>query len=661
MKLNRYIIITLALGLWAAKGRTAEDASDTTLAPYFQIQSENARGDALPLKSTNVEVSIAGVIADVTVTQVYGNAGSDPLEAIYIFPASTRSAVHGLEMVIGERRIEAVVQERNKAAATYQAAKDDGKTASLLEQHRPNVFQMSVANILPGDEIRVTLRYSELLVPTEAMYAFVFPTVVGPRYSKQPQANAGAGWVANPYLAEGTPSPSSFALKVRLDAGMPLQEVSCATHAAKIDYDGKTSANIVLEQADKPGNDRDFILKYRLAEGKVASGLLLHRGEKENFFLAMVQPPKRVMPEQIPPREYVFVLDVSGSMNGFPLDTAKVLMEDLLGSLRPTDTFDIVLFAGDSRVFEPRPVAAVEENVRRAMRFLEQQGGGGGTELLKGLRTAFDLPGGEDVSRSVVVVTDGFVDVETAAFELVRERLGRANLFAFGIGSSVNRFLIEGLARAGRGEPFIVTEPGAAAREAQLFTEYLRSPVLTNVRIEAEGLEIYDVEPQALPDVLAERPVIVMGKWRGEATGSLTVRGLGGGGDFFQTMPVGEAGAMDHAALARLWARERIGMLADFNKVREDDERTREITSLGLTYNLLTEYTSFVAVDEMVRNAGGAMRSVKQPLPLPQGVTALAVGGSVSPAPEPETWMTMAAVGLVIGWTMFRRKWGRCA
>ena len=349
--------------------------NDKTLSPYFQVKGGESSVDAMPLKSTEVNVTIAGVIADVCVTQTYSNASGIPLEATYVFPGSTRAAVYGMQMTIGDRVLKAKVQPREEARQTYEQAKTEGKSASLLEQQRPNVFQMNVANIMPGDTVKVELRYSELLVPEAGEYEFVYPTVVGPRYSNQPEASAPETdkWISNPYLMKGEKSPSTFNISVDLVAGMPLQGLRCETHPVKPEFRDASHAVLKLEAADVPANDRDFILKYRLAESKIESGLLLTKGEKENFFLLTVQPPKRTAATVLPPRDYVFVLDVSGSMIGFPLDCAKGLIRQLLGTLKSDDTFNVLLFSGGSRLLSPRSLPASRENLTRAIQVIDQR------------------------------------------------------------------------------------------------------------------------------------------------------------------------------------------------------------------------------------------------------------------------------------------------
>lgn len=607
----------------------AKEGADKTLSPYFLVKSDDPETDRLPLKSTRARVDIAGVIADVTVTQVYENQGKNALEAIYVFPASTRAAVYGMKMTIGERTIVAKIKERQKARQEYEAAKEAGKSASLLEQQRPNVFQMNVANILPGDTIKVELKYTELLVPEDGIYAFVYPTVVGPRYSETPAKGAPdtEKWVENPYLHEGEAPPYTFDLSATVSAGMPIQKLSCPSHEIDIDFQNQSLAKLALKPSEKSGGNRDFILRYALQGGQIQTGLLLYEGEAENFFLLMMQPPKRVEPETIPPREYVFIVDVSGSMNGFPLDTAKTLLKNLLGKLRPTDRFNVLLFAGSAYLMAEQSMAATPKNIKKAVQVIDRQRGGGGTRLLPALNQALNLPGAENHARSFVIATDGYVSVEKEAFERIRTHLDQANFFPFGIGSSVNRFLIEGMARAGMGEPFVITKPAEAAAQAEKFREYIQTPLLTHAGLEFDGFDAYDVEPPTVPDVLAQRPVIVFGKWKGEAKGTIRLSGLTGEGEYARTLQASQAElSPSHRALPYLWARHRIALLSDYNQVRKDSETEAEITRLGLKYNLLTAYTSFVAVDSRVRRQGEDLTTVNQPLPLPQGVSDLAVG-----------------------------------
>ena len=498
----------------------------------------------MPLKATSAKVTISGVIADVQVTQIYKNEGRKSLEALYVFPASTRAAVYGMRMTIGTRVIEAKVAKREEARQAYVQARDQGKSASLLEQQRPNVFQMNVANILPGDEIKVELKYNELLVPTGGVYEFVYPTVVGPRYSNRESDGAPAenDWVQNPYLHAGESPTYHFDIHADIAAGMEIRQLACPSHKVNVSYTSPSTASVRLDGSEKNGGNRDYILRYGLSGDRIETGLLLYKGEKENFFLLMAEPPRKIDSAEILSREYIFVVDVSGSMWGYPLDVSKKLIKDLLSGLRPSDLFNIVLFSGGSSVMAAQSVQATAKNIEKGIALIDRQQGGGGTELLPALQTAFGLPQQKNYSRTVVIVTDGFVDIEAEAFDLIRNRLGSANVFAFGIGTSVNRHLIEGIATVGMGESFVVTRPEEAQGKAERFRAMIQSPVLTRVNVKFEGFDAYDVEPPHIPDVLAERPVIVFGKYRGKPQGRIIVSGISGSGEYRETIKRGQRG-----------------------------------------------------------------------------------------------------------------------
>jgi Ca-activated chloride channel homolog len=641
------VLIAIAIGFSCASAQSKDDKDDRTLSPYFLVKGD-PNIDHLPLKDTRIEIAVSGVIADVKVVQTYRNEGSRPINASYVFPASTRAAVYAMRMRIGDQIIVAKIKEREAAKQEFDTAKREGKSASLLEQNRPNVFSMSLANIMPQDQIEIELRYTELLVPTDGTYEVVYPTVVGPRYSSQLESSAPKEdrWVKTPYLHHGNKPSSTLHISARISAGVPIQDLSCASHRISPQWQSPNVAQLTLDDADPFQGNRDFVLRYRLAGNQIAAGLILYRGEDENFFLYMAQPPQRVSSEDIPAREYIFMVDVSGSMEGFPLNTSKQLLRDLIGKLRPSDLFNVVLFAGDSSVLSPKSLHANQENISGAIRLLEQQRGSGGTELLPAVKQAMGLPREPNVSRSIVLVTDGYISGEQGAFDYIRENLNQCNVFSFGIGSSVNRYLIEGVAKAGMGEPFIVTQESEAPAIAARFLEYIQTPLLTDIQVRSVGFDTYDVDPSHLPDLLAQRPVIVFGKWRGSIIGTFELRGKTGRGDYVTSLDVA-AVQPDEAnrALRYLWARSRIAELSDYGSGNVSADRIRDITSLGLRYNLLTQYTSFIAVREEVRNPTGSAQDVNQPLPLPLGVSDLAVGQGTESGSEPElVWLITASL-----------------
>ena len=628
-KLDRRLAAHPGRGIFARALRTGPLKGDKTLAPYFANPNKSGESvESLPLQSTSANVTITGVIARVQVQQVYRNRGSRPIEAVYVFPASTRAAVHGMKMIIGKRTIVAEIQKRKQARATYNRARQQGRRTALLEQQRNNVFTMNVANIMPGDVVKVTLDYSELLVPKDSVYEFVYPVVVGPRYSggANPKTDR---WLANPYLRKGRAVPYRFGIKVHLESPIGIKSLVSPSHQVDVKFASKTSADVTLK-SQAQGN-RDFVVRYRLASNRIETGILAYEHQGEKFFLAMVEPPKRVRSSAIPPREYIFVLDVSGSMWGFPLDTAKRLITDLIGSLRASDHFNVLLFAGRAATLFPKSVQANQTNINRALMLINQRRGGGGTELMNALHKAYALPKPErHLSRSVIVITDGYVAVENQAFRFIRKHLSEANCFAFGIGSSVNRGLIEGMARAGMGEPFVVLSAKEASSKAAEFRKYVDSPVLTDIQVRSQGFHAYDLSPKSVPDLLAQRPLVLFGKYRGSLQGTIVITGHTGKGTFKKVLDLTHVTPKaSNEPIRVLWARKWVSDLSDqLAALPGDRDIEKAITNLGLGYNLLTRYTSFVAVDSKVVNRSGRMVTVRQPLPLPQGVSNYAVGGS---------------------------------
>ena len=635
------------------------ERTDKTLSPFFVVEGAKPGPgvtEALPLESTRADVKIAGVISDVTVTQTYRNDGDRTISARYVFPASTRAAVYAMKMTIGDRVITARIKERAEAKHEYEAAKAAGKTATLLEEDRPNVFTMSVANILPKDRIQVELKYTELLVPTEGTYELVYPTTVGPRYASETTTTGKHGedqFVATPYQHAGALPTASFGIHVSVSGGMPIQSIDSPSHkiattlTANHGTANRDTASVELDPSERSAGDRDFVLRYRLAGQDLASGLMVYQGANENYFLAMVQPPQRPAPELVPPREYVFIIDVSGSMHGFPLETTKILMKDLLGRLRPTDKFDVILFSGNDALYSPSSVDATPDQIAAATAFVDKQDGGGGTELLPALEHAMKLPRAANVSRSFVVVTDGFIAEETAAFEEIRDHLGEANVWAFGIGSSVNRHLMDGIAKAGQGEAFTILGPDQAAAAAAKFRAYVETPVLTSVKATFAGFDAYDVEPKVLPDVFASRPVVLFGKYHGTPKGTITLSGVSGRGRFVTTLDASVVRSEPgNGALRYLWARNEISLLSDF---MNEDANQAAVTKLGLDYGLLTKFTSFIAVQDLVRTTHGST-DVSQPLAMPAGVEDTAIGGGTSMeigAEPPFAWLLISLASIL--------------
>lgn len=623
------LLLTCAAPVYAEESE--QETDDRTLAPYFYVESEDTKVDTFPLKETKVTTNINGTIAETFVTQTYTNEGTSPLNARYVFPASTKVTVHGMKMTIGNQVITAQIKEREEAREEYEEAKSEGKSASLLEQQRPNVFTMDVANVMPGDNIAIELHYTEMITPSEGVYQFVFPTVTGPRYvnPNQETTQDSDQWTATPYQEDGRTAEGKYDIVVNLSTGVPITDMKCKSHSLNVDFSSETSAQLTLADPEHYAGDRDFILNYKLTGEELSSGLMLYTGEEENFFMLTVQPPERFASEDIPPREYIFVLDVSGSMYGYPLDTAKGLIKDLVSNLRKTDSFNLILFSSDIYQMSPQSLPATRKNIRAAMRLIDEQEGGGGTLLSTALESALTTPANENMARNIITITDGYISDEKNVFQMIHQNLNTTSFFSFGIGDAVNRYLIDGIAKAGQGESFVVTDSADAVETASRFRTYIEAPILTDINVSYDGFDVYDVEPAAASTLFAQKPVVLFGKWRGEPAGSIRLTGRTGKEAYQQDISVTGIQPLEaNQAIRYLWARSRVERLTDYGcNTQTEDAVKQEITTLGLNYSMITPYTSFIAVTDVIRNTDDTGTDVDQPLPLPSNVSNFAVGG----------------------------------
>jgi Ca-activated chloride channel family protein len=602
-----------------------------------------ARG-ACPLKHTDVKAEITGFLARVTVTQDFENPFPEKIEAVYTFPLPHQAAVDDMTMLVGNRTVRGKIKRREEARAIYEAARAAGHVAGLLDQERPNIFTQSVANIMPGEKVKVTISYVETLKYEEGAYEFSFPMVVGPRYIPgQPVGKQGGGWardstqvpdasrITPPVTPPGTRAGHDISIEVALDAGVPIDALECRTHDTFIERPGLSRALVRLKDKAVIPN-KDFILKYDVVGRTIESALLTHRAQRGGFFTVILQPPERVTVEDVTPKELVFVLDTSGSMSGFPIEKAKETMKLALNGLYPRDTFNLITFSGDTHILFPEPVPATSENLWKAQQFLQSRSGSGGTEMMRAIRAALDPSDAQGHIRIVCFMTDGYVGND---MEIIAEvqRHPNARVFAFGIGSSVNRFLLSKMAEYGRGEVEFVglNDDGSAA--ANRFHNRVRNPLLTDISVEWGNLPVTDVYPKRIPDMFSAKPVILYGKYSGPGRGAIRLRGKMSGRDFTRDLAVAlPASEPQHDVLATLWARTKVDDLMgqDYGGIQRGTARTdvqETITQLGLEYRLMTQFTSFVAVEEMVVTEGGQPRRIEVPVEMPEGVSYKGVFG----------------------------------
>ncbi len=598
---------------------------------------------ACPLKHTDVRAGISGFLARVTVTQIFANTATQNIEAVYTFPLPQDAAVDDMSIQIGDRTVRSVIKRREEARAIYEHAKNTGHVAALLDQERPNIFTQSVANILPGEQVTVTISYVETLLYEAGSYEFVFPMVVGPRYIPgQPIGYQGGGWAPDtnrvpdasritPWVAsKGTRAGHDISLELALDAGVAIQEVRSKTHDIDIDRKSASRATVRLrDEATIP--NKDFILKYDVAGAEIADAILTTPSPGRSkgaggYFTMILQPPARLPESDIQPKELVFVLDTSGSMWGFPLEKAKQVISRALDELYPGDTFNLITFSGDTHIVFPEPVYPTAENIRKAKVVLATRTGGGGTEMMKAIRAALVPSDKQDHVRVVCFLTDGYVGND---MEIVGEvqKHPNARVFAFGIGTAVNRFLLDKMAEAGRGAVEYVTLADKADEAADRFYERVRSPLLTDLYIDWGGLPVADVYPQRLPDLFSGQPLIITGRYTQPANGKLQLKGTRAGGPFAREIPVAfSSNTPAFDALAGFWASRRIDdlMSQDWLGIQQGNMKPalrEQITQLGLDYRLMTQFTSFVAVEDRIVTKDGKPQRVEVPVEMPEGVS----------------------------------------
>jgi Ca-activated chloride channel family protein len=569
------------------------------------------------LRSTRVSANVSGFVTRVAVAQTFQNPYDRPVEAVYLFPLPDDAAVDAMQMRVGTRIVHAQIQRRQEARDRYERAREDGILASLLEQERANLFKQSVANIRPGDEIEVTLHYTQVLPYEEGAYRFVYPMVAGPRYEPEGEAGEGARQVV---LAPGSERPDRVEVTIDADVGMALHDVTSPTHELRVRREGEQRVHVALADAARP--DRDLDVRFAVAGEAPAVGLLASppEGESAGHFSLALHPSVEVADDQIMPRELVFVVDTSSSMNGRPMELARQAMLRALEGMRETDTFRVLTFSDTTSALSDEALPATEANVRRATRFVTEMRALGATEMARGLRAALEPAGEDGRMRVVLLMTDGYIGNESEIFRTVNEHLGQARVFGFGVGSAVNRYLLRRLAETGRGDMQIVTLDESPERAADRFHERIARPFLTDLAIDWGELAVSDAYPRRLPDLYADRPLVVHARYREGASGDVVIRGRVAGRAFEQTVRVSlPARGETRPELSSVWARTRIGDLMTAMELQPNEALREEVTELGLTHHLLTEWTAFLAIDEGYRADGDAAR-VEQPSSLPAGM-----------------------------------------
>jgi Ca-activated chloride channel family protein len=585
----------------------------------------------LPLKHTDVKGQISGYIATVDVTQQFHNPYDEKIEAVYVFPLPQNAAINEFIMTIGERRIRGIIRERKEAEEIYQQARSQGYVASLLTQERPNIFTQKVANIEPGKEIDVNIKYFNTLAYVDGWYEFVFPMVVGPRFNP-PGCTDGVGAVARgkagisgqktevQYLRSGERSGHDISLAVDIDAGVAIEEVACPSHVIAKTATAPEKLTVKLSSLDSIPN-KDFVLRYKVAGKTVKSALVTHRDKRGGFFTLMLYPPANLSYLKRAPMEMIFVLDCSGSMSGKPIAKAKQAITRALKELQPNDTFQIIRFSNNASQLGPNPVPATPENIRKGLEYVENLHGSGGTMMIEGIKAALDFAHDPQRFRLVSFMTDGYIGNETEILAAIAQRLGDSRIFSFGVGSSVNRYLLDRMAKLGKGAVAYIGLDDSAGEIVGKFYDRISHPALTEVEIDWGNMQVTDMYPGQVPDLFVGRPVILTGRFEGD--GSTTIHVRGNVGDMTQDIAIAadlSSSAATHSGIACVWARKKIETLGSRATYDKNPDLPGEIKQVALEYGLMSAYTAFIAVDSSRKTSGDHGVTVAVPVPVPDGV-----------------------------------------
>ncbi len=583
----------LCLGLIVVSGAVANIArAEFDFSKLFKIigLEEVTRGDLVlrhetglyiaPKLQTEVRVSVTGMIARTTVRQTFRNPSDEIIEGIYAFPLPDKAAVDRLRMVIGSRVIEGKILEREEARKTYEKAKRENKKASLVEQHRPNLFTTSVANIGPNEQVEIIIQYQQTLRYDGGQFTLRYPLTFKQRYG------------SNPDKLPSISKPIPTKILVQIDAGVELEFVASPTHSVRI----KTQENIkFVELAQETSGDKDFVLNYRPKRGaEPKAALFTEVFEDEVYALMMVLPPLDSTTTVIP-KETVFIVDTSGSMSGRAMDDAKAAVSDALQRIGSDDRFNIVEFDNDTHALFEESQHRREDSLAKAQAFVSGLHADGGTEMLGALQQVLPRPIPKGYVRQVVFITDGAVNNERELFGYIEKTLGEARLFTIGIGTAPNVHFMRNAAQFGRGTFTFIDSPRQVRSKMQALFQKLSKPALTDLQVNWNAPKV-ETWPKRIPDLYYGEPMIVTAKLP-RAVPSVQAQGKRGALSWKMQAPIDEK--RQHPGVAKLWAREKIKGLMDSLSTGASPLTVKEkVTAVALQHGLVSQYTSLVAVDQ---------------------------------------------------------------
>lgn len=617
----------------------------------FVLKDSSGQKRSAMLLSASADVKVNGLIVFGTLTQKYLNNGPDFIAGEYVFPLPEGATIDSLRVKVGGRVITSELKEKQAAKAQFEQAKREGKRAALLTQERENLFRMGVANIPAGEQIEVELSYLDTVHIDNQQYSLRLPTTLTPRYNPLPDNNTTneespsglsirdslESFLNPPFIAEavdaaGMPS-NPLAINIELDAGFDLQNLHSDSHDIQVqDIDG-SHQRIQFSQSYEP-MDRDFVLQWQQNNTEMTPSLYYEQTKLtpsgtaesrdsavENTVMLNLTPTAEHFKPAVLPKDVSFIIDTSGSMGGESIRQAKAALNQALDLLSATDSFNVIEFnSSHSRLFDAAQTANAD-NLRRARQFVASLVADGGTEMKPALLAAFrqQVSSAEHL-KQVVFITDGAVGNEAELSRVVHQFIGDSRLFSIAIGSAPNQYLFNQLSSLGRGSSISIDNMQDVEANMQALFNKINAPAMRNIRLlDSEG-KVLEVQPSVVPDVYFGEPLELLLRTT-DLNGSITVRGELA--DKTVSYPLQLSEAKPAPGVAKLWGKEKINSL--MNKIHlnqgEPEALEQEVIELSLKHNILSRYTSFVAVDKQaVRKPDQALQEMQIANLLPKGM-----------------------------------------
>lgn len=582
--------------------------------------------------NSDASFDIDGIIATVTVTQSFLNKGNTITNGLYTFPLPENSAVNYLKVQVGNREIEGKILEKNTAKKLFKQAKLTGKKASLVEQHRPNIFTNKIANIKPNEQITVTIKYIQRVDYTKDKFSLRFPMNITPRYLpnqvKDPETvvqnsiEQSDKFNMDLNIARLTQfnkhAKNNISLNVKLNAGFELVNIHSPSHILHFDKTnlnnkelGNKGVQIKVGNVEVPMN-KDFILQwFPKPSSNPQLSLYSQKLEGEYYTLAMLLPPiltSDTQEQQITlDRDITFIIDTSGSMQGKSIKQAKKSLRFALNTLTPKDSFNIIAFSSQATPLFNTTRMATTENIKQALYFINQLSANGGTEMYQPLSQALTMPKtlkqDEDAVQQILFITDGAVSNELALFKLIKNANNLPRLFTVGIGNAPNGFFMRKAAQFGQGSYTLIGNLNEVEKNMSELLEKISRPALTNINVRFYPLHVGNIEqyPKKIPDLYTNEPLIITFK-TSEKPLSIQLFGDLATESWQQNITLNTNNEQSNSSISSLWARAKIEDLLDGLVLGQQPSLVKSsVIKTSLKHQVMSPYTSFIAIEKELK------------------------------------------------------------